>query len=287
MKLERKNIDFPLWRKKVDKSILEGNETPIPKFLWDIWNIEKLFKNCRSKKSSNSKIEIIFKGNLYHGHIVYKANGQYRMVIPTELCNHLKKVYIMTYMREIENRLRKLKSAYKGTKIEEEIPFWEFLDIEFDSIGKKAIFTAHYVQKPIFIELFIEIINSHILDQIENSLDEKNQNSIIKKDWRPKKDLKNELNAKNIIYNLIDTENKEIYIGETESLLERFSNDREEIKNWNYYRFDSLPSSFNKRQRLEIERLIIRTFAAFFSNQKGIKTMRVSDFKLKNKKIDS
>ena len=286
MKLERKNIQFPLWRKKVDKSILEGNETPIPKFLWKLWDIERLFKKCRSKNHSESLIEIYYKENKFIGQVVIKANGQYKLIIPSELGDKLKKVYVMSYMREIESRLRSGKLKYKDTKIEEEIPFWEFIDIEFDSENKTAFFNSHYIQKPIYIELFKEIISSHILTDIENTLDSKIDFKIVKKDWRRKEDLKYELGSKNVIYNLIDTVNKEIYIGETESLIERISSEREEIKNWNFYRFDSLPNGLTKKQRLEIERLIIRTFASFFKNDKGILSKEVSDYMLKNKKID-
>jgi hypothetical protein len=48
-----------------------------------------------------------------------------------------------------------------------------------------------------------------------------------------------------------------------------------------------LPNGLSRKQRLEIERLIIRTFASFFENNKGINTKKVSDYKLVNKKIDS
>jgi hypothetical protein len=286
LKLERKNIQFPLWRKKVDKSILEGYETPIPKFLWKLWDIERLFKKCRSKNHPESLIEIYYKENKFVGQVVIKANGQYKLIIPSELGGKLKKVYVMSYMREIESRLRSGKLKYKDTKIEEEIPFWEFIDIEFDSENKTAFFNSHYIQKPIYIELFKEIISSHILTDIENTLDSKIDFKIVKKDWRRKEDLKYELGSKNVIYNLIDTVNKEIYIGETESLIERISSEREEIKNWNFYRFDSLPNGLTKKQRLEIERLIIRTFASFFKNDKGILSKEVSEYMLKNKKID-
>lgn len=286
MKLERKNIQFPLWRKKVDKSILEGNETPIPKFIWALWDIENLFGNSRSKKNPNSEIHILYKEKKFTGHVVLKANGQYKLIIPSKLGDSLKKVYVMSYMRQIESRLRLKKPEYDNTNIEDEIPFWEFLDIEFDSKKKIAYFNSHYVQKPTYIELFKEIINSHILTEIENKLDNKIDFRIVKKDWKSREQLESELGAKNVIYNLIDTKNKEIYIGESESLIKRVSSTRNEIKSWDFYRFDSLPNGLTKKQRLEIERLIIRTFASFFKNSKGVNSMEVSDYKLKNKKID-
>jgi hypothetical protein len=193
----------------------------------------------------------------------------------------------MSYMRFIEDRLRKKNPIYTDVKIEEEIPFWEFLDLEFDSENKKMFLTAHYVQKPIYLELFKEIVNSHILGDIENKLNVKEGLRIAKHDWKGKNKLSSQIDVKNVIYNLIDLENKEIYIGEAESLNRRLKGNRSEIPNWEFYRFDSLPNDLTKNQRLAIERLIIRTFASFFANTKGVHSMNISDFKLTNKKIDS
>jgi hypothetical protein len=288
MKLERSDIKYPLWRKKVDKSFLERKETPIPNFLLEQWKISETFNETNSVKDPNSEIKVYFKKNKFFGRILKKKNGQWKFNFNTDLADFLKKTFVMSFMRSIEERLRSSKNEiYGNQKIEEEIPFWEFIDLEFDAINKEMFLTAHYIQKPLYIELFKEIINSHVLIDIENKLNNKIDFKITKKDWRPKEDLKNEIDAKNVIYNLIDTVKKEIYIGEAESLISRFSMERKEIKGWDFYRFDSLPNGLSRKQRLEIERLIIRTFASFFENNKGINTKKVSDYKLVNKKIDS
>jgi hypothetical protein len=288
MKLERSNIKFPLWRKKVDKSFLEGKETPIPNFLLEQWKIKETFKDVNSVKNPNSEIIVYFDKKEYCGGILKKKNGQWKFNFDSDLADVLKRTFVMSYMRSIEERLRSSKKEiYGNLKIEEEIPFWEFIDMEFDSVKKEMFLTAHYIQKPLYIELFKEIINSHVLIDIENQLNDNIDFKITKNDWRPKNDLKNEIDAKNVIYNLIDTVNKEIYIGEADSLITRFSVERKEILGWDFYRFDSLPNGLSRRQRLEIERLIIRTFASFFYNNKGINYKKVSDYKLVNKKIDS
>ena len=133
MKLERSNIEFPLWRKKVDNPILEDNETPIPKFLWKLWDIENLFNSCKNSKDPKGKIEIIFNKKKYIGIIHIKSNKQYKLVIPKELANELKSIYVMSYMRFIEDRLRQNNPIYKDIKIEDEIPFWEFYRFWFIS----------------------------------------------------------------------------------------------------------------------------------------------------------
>ncbi len=288
MKLERSNIKYPLWRKKVDKSFLEGKETPIPNFLLEQWKISEIFQETNSVRDPNSEIKVYFKSYEYCGRIVRKKNGQWKFNFSKDLADDLKKTFVMSFMRSIEERLRLNKpEIYQNLKIEEEIPFWEFIDLEFNSSKKEMFLTAHYIQKPVYVELFKEIISSHVLNDIENQLDGKIEFKIAKKDWRPKEELYSEIDAKNVIYNLIDTVKKEIYIGEAESLISRFSAERKEIPGWNYYRFDSLPNGLSKAQRLEIERLIIRTFASFFENNRGIDSKKVSDYKLVNKKIDT
>ena len=121
---------------------------------------------------------------------------------------------------------------------------------------------------------------------IDNVLQNKDEFRFIKQDWKKKTKLSGQIDAKNVIYNLIDTQNKLIYIGEAESLTQRLNQNREVIKNWDYYRFDCLPEGLSKNQRVAIERLLIRTFASFFSNNKGIPSKEVSEYRLANEKID-
>ena len=160
------------------------------------------------------------------------------------------------------------------------------MDLEFEAKNKVMYFTAHYVQKPLYIELFKEIVKSHVLFNIEDVLNSKDDMRIAKSNWKPKSALKNQIDAKNVIYNLIDNNNKEIYIGEAESLLNRLNGSRPEISNWTHYRFDSLPNNLTKAQRVAIERMLIRIFASFLKNNSEVNTMDVSAFKLTNKKID-
>jgi len=54
MKLERSKIDFPLWRKKVDKSIFDYSGTTIPTWACKMWNIQCSFSHVNSKKHPDS-----------------------------------------------------------------------------------------------------------------------------------------------------------------------------------------------------------------------------------------
>ena len=39
MKFERSDVEFPVWRKKVDKSLFEHNGTTIPEWACNIWRL--------------------------------------------------------------------------------------------------------------------------------------------------------------------------------------------------------------------------------------------------------
>lgn len=84
---------------------------------------------------------------------------------------------------------------------------------------------------------------------------------------------------------MLDSQNKLLYIGESENT-KRIAQYRKEIPNWDYFRIDCLPGWMSRSQRLELERLIIRSFAAILNNDRKIATVYISEFALANKKID-
>ena len=287
MKTERSDIEFPLWRKKVDATLFKNSATPIPKWLWKVWDIEILFSQSTSKGNPASKVIVVFDKGKYNGRVVYsKSKRMFRLFFDKHLSDILKDVFLMSYMRSIEQDLRKCKAEYSNQEIEKEIPFWEFIDIEFDSANKIFYFKAYYIQKPAYIELFKELVNSHTLKIIDDLLNSKDDFRFVKQDWEHRTKLESQIDAKNVIYNLIDTRNKLIYIGEAESLVQRLNQNRDVIKDWDFYRFDCLPKGLTRKQRIEIVRLLIRTFASFLNNKKGISSMSISTYELANEKID-
>ena len=108
---------------------------------------------------------------------------------------------------------------------------------------------------------------------------------IHKQDWKPRSEYKLEIGASNVIYMLLDTENKLLYVGEANLLIPRFNNGHLDIKNWDYYKYNVLPPELGK-YRLAIERMLIRDLAAILDNKQGIKTISISDYSLANRKID-
>jgi hypothetical protein len=49
MKVERSDVDYPLWRKKVDSSLFRQNGTTIPQWTCKMWEIEQDFSSCVSR----------------------------------------------------------------------------------------------------------------------------------------------------------------------------------------------------------------------------------------------
>ena len=160
MKLERSNVDYPLWRKKVDSSLFRYNGTTIPNWACKIWKISEDFSTCTSKKDHSSFVKVQFQENTFEGWVTVAPKGRttpaYRLWYSELLTYELKDAFLMSFVRDIEDRLRKSKGTEK-TNIEQEIPFWEFLDIEYNRDEKLFRFVAYYTQKPTFSGIIQEI----------------------------------------------------------------------------------------------------------------------------------
>ena len=284
MKIERSNIKHPLWRKKVDSSMWGHNVTTIPNWACEMWKVDSLFKGVSSKKDSKSHVKIKFNNKIWNGWVTEAKKGRknpaYRLWFDENLTYELKQIFLMSYMRDIENNIR----GKQETSIEDDIPFWEFLDIEFDDNKKKFIFVPYYTQKPTFPNLFNSIVSSPKLKEIDQKLSGKDKPKIYKQDWKPINEYQAEIGAENVIYMLINKTEKQFYIGEAKNLIQRFSSGNY-VKKWEYYRYDKLPVELDS-YRLEMERTLIKSFSTLFNNKKDIKTMNVSNYTLTNSKID-
>jgi hypothetical protein len=159
------------------------------------------------------------------------------------------------------------------------------LDIEYDRGVKTFYFEAYYTQKPAFSELFRRFIESPILHKIDDELGEKPPFRIYKNKWRPRSELEFELGANNVLYVLIDTESKLLYVGEAASLIERLRQEHLSIPNWDYFRYNVLPDEIAPHRKT-FERMMIRDFASVLENKENIDAIRISDYRLANDKID-
>jgi hypothetical protein len=286
LKFERSDVSHPLWRKKVDSSLFRQNGTTIPLWVCKMWGMEEDFSSCTSKRQSKSEITVEFKGKQFKGWVTIakdRKNPAYRLWYQKQLTYELKDVFLMSFVRDIEDRLRKSK-GFKDNSIEDEIPFWEFLDIEYERFSKRFRFQAYYKQKPVFSELFKHFIESPVLHKIDDDLRGKASFRIHKGKWRPRAELEFELGANNVLYYLIDTKNKFFYIGEAANLVDRLRQEHSSIPHWDYFRYNVLPDElFNHRKTFE--RMAISDFASVLENG-YIDAIKLSEYKLTNGKID-
>ena len=215
MPTERANVDFPLWRKKVDRSLFEHNATPIPLWAWQMWRLEE-FESCHSKTNEKSKVLIRFEKKNYAGWItVTKKKSDRRLFFDEDLSHSLKHAFLMSYMRSIEGSICK----EKNVDIEKRIPFWEFIDIEYEREDKSFRFVAHYRQEPSFPHLFSRLIDSPGLKKVAESVKGDNKPRIEKQNWISRDEFPSQIGAKNVIYQLLDSRKQLIYIGETIDLI--------------------------------------------------------------------
>jgi hypothetical protein len=285
-KAERANVRFPLWRKKVDNSIFRDSGTTVPNWVCRVWQFDVVFPGILKSNDPAASAAVRFEERTYVGRVVTthpegRANKVFRFYFDEALLRRLKEVFLMSHMRDLESRLRK-----DTTDIETQIPFWEFLDIEFDAEKKVFHLAAHYKQTPTFPELFKNLIGSPPIKRIEDELAHPGQFKIEKQDWRPRSMYETELGAENVIYMLIDEKAKLLYVGEAEDLVRRFKVGHSEIKDWDFYRYDQLPP-MHKHQRVAIERMLIRIFASVLENKGGVATKSISEYRLANRRIDA
>jgi len=288
-KTERTNVQSLLWRKKIDNTFFRYKTTFIPHWVLKGWDLETYFPTKNgflTRKDSASKTSIEFNKNNYEAHITCtspkgRANKAYRLWFSDELLDEIKIIFNMSYMRDLESALRKDMS-----NIEKEIPFWEFVDIEFIAAKRKFLFTAHYKQESLFPKLFNKLSGSPAIKSIEDDIFNKDGFRIHKQDWKKISELNTEIGATNVIYYLISKKNKEIYIGEAQDLIKRLQQHFKQPHKWEYYRYDKLPNKTSSGMRINIERMLIRSYASMFSNKANINNFNISNYKLKNSKID-
>jgi hypothetical protein len=108
---------------------------------------------------------------------------------------------------------------------------------------------------------------------------------IYRNKWRSKKELEFELGANNVLYFLISTKRKLLYIGEAARLVYRLTQDHPSIPDWDYFRYKVLPDEMTPHRKT-LERMIIADFASILESQ-DTGSMKISDYRLANDKIDS
>lgn len=285
MKLERSDVEFPLWRKKVDKSLFEHNGSTIPVWACQMWGLTEDFHDVSSKRDERAKVIVSFAGAQYEGWVTTAKHGRsspaLRLWFQEELSLKLKYTFLMSYMRSLEQRL----TTETDGDIEKKIPFWEFLDIEYNRHARHFRFVAYYKQEPSFPNLFERLIESPGLKRVADEIEGKRDEPIHKQDWRPRDQLAFEIGASNVLYFLLDSLHKLLYVGEAKDLIKRLSQPHPSIPHWDFYRYSMLPSHLAPF-RVTLERMLIRDLAGLLPNKKGVQAINIDGFRFANDKID-
>ena len=149
MTSERSGIKYPMWRKKVDGSMFSERCTVIPDWVKDgLFSIRNIF-NYSERNNPKSIVTITLnhgngKRTQHWGSVVTNERGKLppimRLFYGEDVVEWLQERFQATYNR---NQLRK-KMNWNGPTAEKNIPFWEFIDIEYNNRNFEFIFTAHY-----------------------------------------------------------------------------------------------------------------------------------------------
>ena len=82
-----------------------------------MWNIDEDFSECNSKKNPRSEVKINFQEKTYNGWVTIASKGRkttaYRLWYTELLKDTLKDVFLMSFIRDVENRLRKSEDKKK------------------------------------------------------------------------------------------------------------------------------------------------------------------------------
>ena len=110
MPLERNDVRHPLWRKKVDGSLLQHSVTPIPGWVGQMWNITSIFPHKGARRAPQSQVVLRFDGAHFNGAVTWYRRGTsaigYRLWFDDALRYALADAFVMSHMRELEARLR-------------------------------------------------------------------------------------------------------------------------------------------------------------------------------------
>lgn len=283
MKLERSDVEFAVWRKKVDKSLFEHNGTTIPEWACQMWALPGIYRKITSRKDPEASAAVQYNGKQYDAWVTTAPHGRknpaFRLWYDRALSLEMKRTFLMSYMRSLEGALQ------ENTDIEQKIPFWEFLDIEFDKSRRLFRFVAYYKQEPSFPHLFRRLIGSPALRRVADKIEGKKESRIHKQDWTPRPELEFQLGASNVIYMLLDTNAKRFYVGEAVDLVKRLLQPHPSIPDWNFFRYDVLPPELEPH-RVALERMLIRDFATVLKSKKEVPWKEICDYELANDKVD-
>nr|WP_307989230.1 hypothetical protein [uncultured Niameybacter sp.] len=257
---------------KIKKSLLKDTKITIRQD-----EIQSLFENAIEWDVGYAEeIVLRFNNETYSGRIAYKprnakkngGNPYYQLSYTKKLGKELQKEFIHT-MLAIQN---------KGSESNKEV-----LQLKSNISGEIELipFIKHKTE---YDEFFKKVIEWNILDLYTDKKDDKANDIIIySSDWIDKEELEVHKSVNYVVYYLMDTQNKEIYIGCCTNLGDRGMESRREIPGWNKFKYEVInPKYWGIREK--IEEHVIRAFASIMKNGGNQNYFPITEYKLKNKR---
>lgn len=288
MPIERTDVDFPLWRKKVDGTFVRLGYTPIPLWVARTWNLAEDFGAVSGRGDPSARIDCSFAARGFSAEFIpHRAGRQFRLFLEEDLRAALARTFLMSYMRELDTKLATVAAPARNRPRDHEQgrSFWEFVDLEYDRGGRRLRIVAHYVQRPDFPTLFARLAGSAPMRLIDDELRGKRDPRIHKQPWRTRDRFETEIGARNVLYMLADCANGLFYVGQADDMIARFRRGHVPIPDWTHYRYDLLPPSLAPLRRT-LERMLICDMDALLGSWAKDLPVSSKGFRLVNSAID-
>lgn len=148
---ERSDVKFPLWRKKMDGAMFDDKCTVLPIWVRDrLFNITERFPHrSKTNPASETKIIITHKGGRKTSHIAHVTTLPRPKLGPTmrlQFGNDVKEWLSVAFQKTHHRNEERKALGLNGPTIERLMPFWEFIDIEWDAEEGAFHFRAWYTQ---------------------------------------------------------------------------------------------------------------------------------------------
>ena len=75
MPLEHNDVEHPLWRKKVDDSLLRHSVTPLPGWAADMWDMRSTFPQKGSQRDPTPQVRLRFQNESFNGAVTWYYRG--------------------------------------------------------------------------------------------------------------------------------------------------------------------------------------------------------------------
>lgn len=233
------------------------------------WDVEVEYESPKelgkTKHKFNSKLSLYFARDR-------KQTSSYRLKWDNSFAVQLAKDYPKSFVRSLEFNI--------GDEYYKELKFTEYdiggfkeqlqVKIEWKKDKPRVVIKEYFrvrEESQGFPNIYKELSSYLIADYLLSD-----ENEILRRiqvgEWKPREELKKELNENNI-YLLLNRDKGEIYIGETKkSLSHRYPEGKKHhsFDNWTEYFIIQLPPETSNHTRLLIERILIATGTKLFEN---------------------